>query len=72
MKSPLILTVVGSVAVITIVAALAWLTQENSADDGCQQKDVSAAVLADSDGDQEGLINRAIIVRGNCDQNERD
>ena len=59
--------------VILIIAALAWLTLPES-EDPCAspQGDISAAVLADTPGDQEALINRAIIVRGNCDKEEED
>jgi hypothetical protein len=54
------------------IALLAWLTIYE--EDPCAnvQGDVGAAVLADGDGDQEGLINRAIIVRGNCEKKQAD
>ena len=49
------------------IAILAWLTQEVR-DDPCsdRQTDVSAAVLGETENDQSGLINRAIIVRTDC------
>lgn len=58
---------------IFVVATLAWLTLPES-EDPCAdpQGDISAAVLADTPGDQEALINRAIIVRSNCKKKEED
>lgn len=38
--------------------------QETDCDD--TTKDVGAAVLAESDEDQDALVNRAILVRGKC------
>lgn len=76
MGNPLVLSVVAFVAAVTVVAALAWLTHEGEGDtaDACasRNRDVGAAVLADSDGDQDALVNRSIIVRGKCEQDERD
>jgi hypothetical protein len=53
--------------VVLIIAALAYVTGEP--EDPCEQTatDTSAAVLADGE-DQDGLINRAIILRANCDR----
>ncbi len=55
-------------AVILLIAVLAWLTLVD--EDPCTnpQSDISAAVLADEDGDQDALVNRAIIVRGDCEK----
>ena len=53
--------------VVGLIATLAWLTQTEEDPCATQQADVSAAVLGDSPDDQEGLINRAIIVRGDCE-----
>ncbi|NND66647.1 MAG: hypothetical protein HKN19_03575 [Halioglobus sp.] len=57
-------------AVVGLIAVLAWVT--DSEEDPCANPDadVSAAVLGESEGDQEGLVNRAIIVRGNCKPEE--
>ncbi|MEH6570019.1 MAG: hypothetical protein V7709_13145 [Halioglobus sp.] len=30
------------------------------------QADITGSVLADEEGDQDALINRAIILKGNC------
>ena len=53
--------------VIFLIALLAWLTMAPAVDP-CDETevDVGAAVLGDGSGDQEGLINRAIIKRGAC------
>ncbi len=73
MQRPLIASIVAFVTVITLVAALAWLTASEEPDP-CQdlRGDMGAAVLADQAGDQDALVNRAIIVRGKCEQNEQD
>ncbi|MFT4519471.1 MAG: hypothetical protein ACI9JM_001867 [Halioglobus sp.] len=56
---------------ILIVAILAWLTS-TEAQDPCAnpQGDISASVLADTADDQDALVNRAIIMKGNCDKAE--
>lgn len=55
--------------VIFLVAVLSWLTQPLE-EDPCanSQTDISAAVLADQPGEQDALINRAIILKGNCEK----
>lgn len=57
---------------VGLIAVLAWLT--DSGQDPCANPDadVGAAVLGESEGDQEGLVNRAIIVRGNCEPGTDD
>ena len=57
--------------VVFLVAVLAWVTLYEP-EDPCAQTgtDVGAAVLADQPGDQDALVNRAIIVRGDCEQPE--
>lgn len=57
--------------VIGLVALLYWLTLYEP-EDPCagQQGDVSAAVLADEAGDQDALVNRAIIMRGRCQKED--
>ena len=54
---------------IILVSALYWLTLDEP-EDPCAnpQEDISAAVLADEDGDQDALVNRAIIMKGNCEE----
>jgi hypothetical protein len=55
--------------VIFLVAVLSWLTM-TEVEDPCAnpQSDVSAAVLADQPGEQDALVNRAIILKGNCEK----
>ncbi len=55
--------------VIFLVAVLSWLTMTEG-EDPCAnpQSDVSAAVLADQPGEQDALVNRAIILKGNCEK----
>ena len=54
--------------VILLIAVLAILTQQE--EDPCSnpQADISGAILADGDGDQDALANRAILMRANCEQ----
>lgn len=56
----------------TLIYALYWLTLDST--DPCEnpQADVSAAILADETGDQGGLANRAILMRGKCAQQENN
>ncbi len=74
MGRPLLLSLVAFVSVVAVVAALAWLTREDPAADPCASRgrDVGAAVLADDSGDQDALVNRALIVRGECEKHEKD
>lgn len=53
---------------VLLIASLALLTTQE--EDPCaeSQGDISAAVLAEGPGDQEGLVNRAIIKKGACDK----
>jgi hypothetical protein len=55
--------------VVFLVWLLAWLTLTPEPDP-CEgpDSDVSAAVIADQQGDQEALVNRAIIMRGKCER----
>ncbi len=59
--------------VIFLVAVLSWLTQPLD-EDPCAnpQADVSAAVLADQPGEQDALVNRAIILKGKCEKEAED
>ena len=54
--------------VIGLIALAAVMTLTTD-DDPCAnpQGDISASVLAD-DTDQEGMVNRAILVRAECEQ----
>ncbi|MFT4823639.1 MAG: hypothetical protein ACJASY_001831 [Halioglobus sp.] len=58
--------IVSGVAVIALIAVLAWLTM--SEEDPCAnpQSDISAAVLAEANGDQDALTNRAIVMKESC------
>lgn len=54
--------------VIFIVWLLAVLTMPEEVDPcASEQTDISAAVIADQPGDQDALVNRAIIMRGKCE-----
>ena len=59
------------VLVVGLIALLSWLTLYE--EDPCANPggDVGAAVLADKAGDQDALVNRAIIVRGNCEPEKK-
>ena len=58
------------VLAVGLIAMLAWLTVHE--EDPCAnlQGDVGAAVLAEGEGDQDALVNRAIIARGRCEKKE--
>ncbi|GAB3275887.1 hypothetical protein [Parahaliea aestuarii] len=71
MSKPLLLSIVTFVAVVAVIATLAIVTQDE-APDCASGRDVSAAVLADAEGDQDAMVNRAIIVRGKCEQDEKN
>lgn len=62
----LVLRVVSVFTVLLLIAIMAWLSQSN--EDPCAHpgSDISAAVLADEEGDQDALVNRAIIMQGKC------
>jgi hypothetical protein len=45
---------------------MAWLTYTEEDPCANPQADVSGAVLADPEGDQDALVNRAIIMKGKC------
>ena len=68
MNIRVILQAVSGLAVIALIAALAWLTM--SEEDPCAnpQSDISASVLAEPNGDQDALANRAIIMKANCEE----
>ncbi|MCR9184602.1 MAG: hypothetical protein NXH81_04310 [Halieaceae bacterium] len=68
LKNPWYLSLLSLVAVLLIIAVLAWLTTEPEPDPcSALNQDVGAAVLADESGDQDALVNRAIIQRGDCE-----
>ncbi len=69
-SNPWYLTLLSVIAVLLLVAVLAWLTAEPESDP-CMDvdRDVGAAVLAD-ENDQDALVNRAILVRGKCEPEE--
>ncbi len=64
--SKIFLRAVSIFTVLLLVAIMAWLTQTD--EDPClrPQSDISGAVLADQEGDEDALINRAMIMKGNC------
>lgn len=62
----LILRAVSVFTVLLLVAIMAWLSLTDDDPCGNPQANVSAAVLADQDGDQDALVNRAIVIKGKC------
>lgn len=73
MKYSGLLKVAAFVFVVGLVALLYWLTLYEP-EDPCEdlQQDVGGAILADDPGDQEALVNRAIILRGKCKQDPEE
>ncbi|MDP4652110.1 MAG: hypothetical protein NWQ24_05465 [Haliea sp.] len=68
LRSPWYLSLLSLVTVLLIIAVLAWLTMTPPPDPCAElQQDIGAAVLADEAGDQDALVNRAILRRGDCE-----
>ena len=55
-------------AAIGLVGILAWLSSTDEDPCANPQSDISAAVLADSEGDQDALTNRAMLMKSECAQ----
>ena len=66
------LNIVAAVFTIFFLAVLAWLTLLDE-EDPCagSTADIGAAVLADEPGDQDALVNRAIIVHKECEAKDQ-
>jgi hypothetical protein len=60
--------IITFMAIISLVGLLAWLTKTDEDPCANPQSDISASVLADAEGEQDALINRAIIMKANCDK----
>jgi hypothetical protein len=72
MLNPWPWSLVSFVAVLVLIAALAWLTRAPEPDPCASiDRDIAAAVLADKAGDSEALVNRAIIQRRACEEEPR-
>ena len=59
------------VMVIALITILAWVTLYEEDPCANAQADVGGAVLAEP-GDQDALVNRAIMVRANCEKKTED
>ena len=62
---------IAAIAVATLLLSLYWLTLVDEDPCANPQSDVSAAILAEGD-DQDGLANRAILMRGACKQSSQE
>ena len=60
------------VMVVTLIAILAWVTLYEEDPCANAQADVGGAILATEPGDQDALVNRAIMVRANCEEKTAD
>lgn len=60
--------IITFITIISLVALFAWLTMTEEDPCANPQSDISASVLADAEGDQDALINRAIIMKGQCEE----
>ncbi len=58
----------AAITLLILTAALYWLTLEEADPCAAPQADISAALLAEG-GDGDALANRAILMRGACDEN---
>ena len=60
------LRITSILVVMLLIAVMAWLTYTDEDPCANPQADISGAVLAEPDGDQDALANRAIIMKGKC------
>ena len=67
-KTNLLLRAVSVFTVLLLVAIMAWLSLTDEDPCANPQADISAAVLAEQAGDQDALINRAIIMKSECEK----
>ncbi len=65
-----LLKVLSFVTVLLLVGVLAFLTLWEEDPCAGDQADISAAVLAEEGGDQDALVNRAIIKKGVCEEDD--
>lgn len=70
MNTKMILRAATFLFVILIVGVLIQLTLDDSDPCDTPDADMTAAVLADGEGDQSALTNRAIVMRGKCSSAE--
>ena len=70
-KSKVLFRVVSFLTVVVLVAALAWLSRSDPDPCANPQSNVSAAVLGEESDDQDALVNRALIVKGECDSKSK-
>jgi hypothetical protein len=60
------------VAAVALIAALAVFTEQEDSDPCANpQQGITAAVLADGHGDQDAMLNRAILARAECEKKEK-
>ncbi|MEP4484774.1 MAG: hypothetical protein ABJ013_04010 [Halioglobus sp.] len=71
MKKSLLFKACAALAVTTLLLALYWLTLVEEDPCANAQSDVSAAILAEGDN-QDGLANRAILMRGACKSDNQE
>ena len=64
MNGNTLLKLLGFATILLLIAVLARLTLYEEQSGEVEQADISAAVLAEKDGDQDALVNRAIIKEG--------
>ncbi len=67
-KNNFLLRAVSVITVLLLVAIMAWLSLTDEDPCANPQADISAAVLADQEGDQDALVNRAIIMKNECNK----
>ena len=67
MSQKTLLSAAALLMLITVSGALYWLTLDQTDPCANPQADISAAIIAEGDDDQGGLANRAMIMRGACD-----
>jgi hypothetical protein len=72
MNKKLLFAIAALALLSTLIYALYWLTLDSTDPCANPQADITAAILADESGDQAGLANRAILMRGNCVEQEKN
>lgn len=70
--NPVLLKILAAAVVLLLVAVLYRLTLYEEDPCANPRGDIGAAVLADESGDQDALVNRAIIIKANCPEEEKE
>ena len=65
--SKTVLQVVSFITVVVLVGAIAWLSFSDPDPCANPRGDIFAAIMGEQPDDQDALVNRALIVKGECE-----